>query len=1319
MKSADIIVLTIIAVALALLLIGYVLKLLHALCARISHPVALRIVAGLGGCVRLYTRPLAPGSKIIRHLTPSDSETRHQDTSRRHALTGRHKLIRSFLLSLSLIPLGISAIVFVHEYFHPYLIPGVAPSVSPDGKYVVVPLVRRDVAFNAHQYLSSLYLFQNFVSSSLFIVKTGGDKSIKRVDLNYFPDQMVWSPNSDRFAAFQHSSPASAVRLYNPDNPETPKTFEWRFEGLGRGAWLNNSQYITETIQSTSSNHSLFVLDQITGQKNAIIKSLGFGQGIEAVLSGVIAVRNHDGNWPSRQEHVAVYLNQGIDIFDLRLFGLSGAVLGESKHVREWAIPVDSTGAVKGDRLAVIQRRYEGKEVQDVLCMLSPAGLTDLCDVLVPTSLLGWMADYHKIILLDRERNRLLAISDLTGEVREIADLTRWEHGETVWGKSYNLYNFSQLFGQGWIFLDGLEPTKGGTSVAIVDRTGKSKSIRKIPLERSATLLSPTLMMSWPRTVLDTDHLNIELHDLNRNRMINLQTFPLSTTIDASGRLLFMTYKHFDQTRLQIFNPDTWRLEDTINLLEGQRTVFPARPELYAGFTALLLTLGLGTLVYLRHPEGSTHRVFYLFNLTLATVFLVPLSGTYLLLPTFLAWWVTIPVFCICLLPALFMHLFLVFPERPKAAASWTNVLTWKPLWNKATLKGQITDRMLWSTKWMIYMPSLILFVVMLGSGRLPVSSDYSVVSLLVQTRNSLGITAAYAFVLLGGYILLTMVSLVRFYFRTTEQIRRQITFIVFGAIASILLSALIPVIQMFWTGTVTPSMLRLLLFPLLLIPLTCGYAILKHRMLDVELIIRKGLLYSALTLLLGGTAVGLILLVTSLFQGLVASTDPLVVTPITLGIAATFIPVRNRVQLLIDRRFFREKIDYRVTFSRLANQLPSVRDFEAVTRHLVDTVDTTLHLNRTLLLQPAADGAFQVAYATPERSDTGAITLPAGHPFLTRLETQDALLYIADDRVARSLPAEAVQQAEAWGLELFIALRTQDRLIGVLALGPKRSELPFSTDDRELLSSLAGPAALALENARLYAEAVDSERLSLELEVAHQMQVSLLPVAMPVVEGYELAGLCHPAAEVGGDHYGFHWLDADHTKLAILVADVSGKQMQAAMTMMRLAELLYYETQRHTEAAALLSGLNRAMVGRFGRRTFVTACVAVLDLRAHTVSVANAGHPPAFCVAIEGVVEEIDVTGYPLGWKRDVVYEAKTVILAAGDTLVLHTDGLYEALGSAGEQYGFGRMAQTLSGLAGAEVSVVCTRLMAAVDAYTGGGAPEDDRTVVVVRRE
>lgn len=275
-----------------------------------------------------------------------------------------------------------------------------------------------------------------------------------------------------------------------------------------------------------------------------------------------------------------------------------------------------------------------------------------------------------------------------------------------------------------------------------------------------------------------------------------------------------------------------------------------------------------------------------------------------------------------------------------------------------------------------------------------------------------------------------------------------------------------------------------------------------------------------------------------------------------------------------------------------------------------------------------------------------------------------------------------------------------------------------FAEADLELLSALAVQSAVAVGNARLHGELLKRQRLQQDLQVAERIQQSFLPRRVPRLPGYEFSARWDPAYEVGGDFYDFIPLPSD--RLGVVVGDVSGKGVSAALYMARLTRDMRYFALSQREPARVLRLLNAGVLESGQDDLFVTLLYAVLDVRSGRVTLANAGHMPAVVRhQTEGSLSVFDeVSGLPLGVLPDTSYESVDYTLQGGDTLFLFTDGLVEAQNARSEMFGMDRLLAALRE-GRADASALQERAVSAVQKFVGDASQVDDTTIVCLSRE
>jgi len=290
----------------------------------------------------------------------------------------------------------------------------------------------------------------------------------------------------------------------------------------------------------------------------------------------------------------------------------------------------------------------------------------------------------------------------------------------------------------------------------------------------------------------------------------------------------------------------------------------------------------------------------------------------------------------------------------------------------------------------------------------------------------------------------------------------------------------------------------------------------------------------------------------------------------------------------------------------------------------------------------------------------------------------------------------------------------------GVLVVGDKESRHgvgPFREEDRRTLELLANQAAIALANAELHREALEKERLEREVELASQIQRQILPTTAPVIPGYEVFGWSRPARHVGGDYYDYLPL-SDGAGKALVVGDVSGKGVPAALLVSTLHSALRLLAEREVLSPAMCSRLNRHIVESSSANKFITLFLAELRPEKASVRYVNAGHNPALLRRASGAIEELTSSGMPLGLLAEARFDTADVQLAPGDLLCLYSDGITEAESPSGEEFGGARLGDLLAAGADLQLAELVGTIDRAVTEFAAGRPQGDDQTVVLLRR-
>ncbi|HEY7606722.1 MAG TPA: SpoIIE family protein phosphatase, partial [Actinomycetes bacterium] len=402
---------------------------------------------------------------------------------------------------------------------------------------------------------------------------------------------------------------------------------------------------------------------------------------------------------------------------------------------------------------------------------------------------------------------------------------------------------------------------------------------------------------------------------------------------------------------------------------------------------------------------------------------------------------------------------------------------------------------------------------------------------------------------------------------------------------------------------------LAFVVFPVLFaaIPLTLTAVLVRYRLWDLDRVINQTVVYGILSGVLGLAYLASVVVLQPLLWRIVGGSS-LAVVGSTLAAAALFRPARDRIQGFIDRRFYRSRYHAARTLEAFSAGVRDELDLDRVAEELVAAAEETMQPARMgLWLRPQDDA-----------TEDGGFELDPGDPLVPHLEAAPAPAALGELAVV-SPGREALQAA---GMILVVPLVSQARLVGLLALGPRRSERDYAGDDRKLLEDLAKRAAPAVRVAQLVRQLVRQqsvelqarERIEQELEVAQLIQRQFLPRELPALSGWQLAAHYQPARAVGGDFYDVIELPDG------LIGLVCGDAPQLVAP------------------AKVLERANRVLLQDIPPQMFVTCLYGVLDPATGRLRYANAGHNPPYLHSSDGVVE-LRATGMPLGALPDMTY--------------------------------------------------------------------------------
>lgn len=296
------------------------------------------------------------------------------------------------------------------------------------------------------------------------------------------------------------------------------------------------------------------------------------------------------------------------------------------------------------------------------------------------------------------------------------------------------------------------------------------------------------------------------------------------------------------------------------------------------------------------------------------------------------------------------------------------------------------------------------------------------------------------------------------------------------------------------------------------------------------------------------------------------------------------------------------------------------------------------------------------------------------------------------------------------------VPLAVEGRVTGMLYVDTRVEESPFTERDLQILTLIAGVAAIRVENMALLELQQEQRRLADELSLASEIQLGLHPANPPSIEGYDLVGVSFPCHEVGGDYYDF--IEKSDGRHVIAVGDVSGKGTGAALLMSSVHAAVRAHTRTRLTAGEVVAEINRYIHDNTPPNRYVTLFYSELDPQTHQLRYINAGHNPPILLRRSGEVARLDVGGVPVGILPSGEFREGETTLSPGDVLVIFSDGATESLNESGEEFDEERLIEVVERYKEDRAAVIRDRIDEALTRFVGKAKAVDDLTMVIVKR-
>jgi sigma-B regulation protein RsbU (phosphoserine phosphatase) len=707
-----------------------------------------------------------------------------------------------------------------------------------------------------------------------------------------------------------------------------------------------------------------------------------------------------------------------------------------------------------------------------------------------------------------------------------------------------------------------------------------------------------------------------------------------------------------------------------------------------------------------------------------------------------------LPVFC---------SFFLIFPERSPLLRRFPSLERW------------------------IYAPVCLILPWFICTRMMMVFRDYEQVSLFFSNSwllkkpwvgyISLAIALTY---LIGG-----LVALFACYRVAGAVARRKLHVIAAGSGAGIFNLLLLVLWESFFQERFPFAgdwLVAVLKYTLPLIPLSFAYAIIRYKVIPVSLIIRRSARYvlvSRGSIILGVVIVGLTIMV--LVSTIISRYQP---PPLVSGSVSAVIGIiaynlfrslhRRYLAPVIDRRFFRQSYDMRQIMADLTESLRTTTNLDQSLELVATKIQEALQTaNVTIFLRDEATGDYLSAcscyyseaggdaidrerhYVLPYYAEVVKQLSDNGKPLdVEQYVSVEGAISVSRQASDNEKPLDKIVENPIGpidgvsptgpiskvipGMEslsgvnsaLLLPLSSKGEMLGIISLGPRLGDLPYSREDEQLLMSVAGPATLAIENALLVEQMIieagvrqeleaENEVRAKELEEARQLQLSMLPQAIPQLPHMEIAAYMKPATEVGGDYYDFHL--SDDGVLTVAIGDATGHGLKAG-TVVTATKSLFNHLAQESEIPAIFQQSSRALKRMNLRSLFMAMTIA--KVKGYQLTLGSAGMPSVLIYrAAQRSVEEISLRGVPLGSLTAYSYRESRLSLEAGDVVVLMSDGYPERFNGMNEMLGYESAKSVLLEVAILPPKEIIEIFVKVGDRWADGRLQDDDVTFVVLK--
>jgi sigma-B regulation protein RsbU (phosphoserine phosphatase) len=421
----------------------------------------------------------------------------------------------------------------------------------------------------------------------------------------------------------------------------------------------------------------------------------------------------------------------------------------------------------------------------------------------------------------------------------------------------------------------------------------------------------------------------------------------------------------------------------------------------------------------------------------------------------------------------------------------------------------------------------------------------------------------------------------------------------------------------------------------------------------------------------------------------------------------------------LIKKFFIKERSDYRSMMETFSRKLVTIFDFKELKETVVDVLKKEMLVENVYLCvveQKWSEKLKKTEYIlfSGDPQEEKPYLFNKSDPFFPILQEKTRPVLLGDLSVTKEKSSlfSLLSKLEVF---LVVPMKSQDELVGFIGLSRKTTRFRYGYEDITLLGVLANQMVIAMNNARLYQESLEKQKLEEELELGRQIQLALLPKVCPKGELFEFSAFIQPARQVGGDYYDF--LEIEEGQVGIAIADATGKGIPAAMLISLVHASLRAEVKNRLCPSRVMANINQLIFSSTSSEKFATMFYGELDPQSRKLIYCNAGHNYPVVIHQDGRVELLDTGGLILGAFQEAIYERGEVLLQRNDTIFFYSDGLTENFNDKDEEFGEKRVLDLLLKNRSLDPERLKEKVIEEATNFTGGIPPYDDFTIVVLK--